>query len=1080
MGGVAPTFITQPNAVWFTLGVPNSFSFAATGTPTPALSEQGALPPGVSFTDNGDGTATIAGTPQPTPTIAYGITVVADNGVPPQAYLPYTIVLAPDTIVDSGPPQVTTNPDATFTFHATTASSTFLCSLDGVITPCTSPFQALGMSPGVQHHFSVAAVDGYADPTPATYDWTVDGLAFNTPASTTFTAGVPGTVTVGTQGAAGSVAITESGSLPGGVTFTDNGDGTATIAGSPAAVAGSFPLTLTADDGITTATQSFTLRVNLPARPITVIDSGPTDPTTSTSATFTFHDTLGTATSFECTIDNGTAAPCTSGVSYSGLAIGAHTFSVTGFNVLNQSDLGPPNAAWHVAGITSADNVAFVEDTPGSFAVTTNGYVHPVTLTVTGQLPHGVSFIDNQDGTATLYGTPSMQTHGSHSFTITAHQFGLPDVTQSFTLTIDEPAPPTATFTSTPPLQTNQASGFFQFSGSPTTVSFQCILDGNPLPSCLSGLPTGPLAFGSHTLDVRAVDADGQVGPPASFTWTIVQPQFSSANNATFQETQFSTFTVTVSGVIEAVAIDDLSPLPSGVTFVDNGDGTATLSGTPAVGTAGPHTLTLEVRAGLHTIFDTQTFTLTVGHAPGAEPTTTSILSISPAQTAPGMSYLVTWSVVPTPPGSGTPTGSVTVSDGTNSCNQPVFMSSCSLASSSLGTKTITATYTPDTGGFLGSQGTATHQVVSMLISSVSPSTVIAGAKARVLDITGAGFVSGAKAAISGVVGGKTAFVSSTHLTLTINIPGGGTVGPHDVTVAVATTRAVCTGCLVVDPVPPKVSKVSYHSAPGAPVIAQGATVRLDVVGSGFAGASVSFSDPGVTGTVVSETPTLLVVDVSVGSSVSLFNNAPSITVTNADHGAATLVNAFQVFGQPVFVGAPVHVVASSASHVVSLTGDGFAAAPQVSAIGPGGASLNVTATFVSPTVLRLSFATLAGQTVPGAYDLALTQADGGTGTCTGCLVVDPVPVTIVTPSSAPVAGGTTQTITVTGFAFQAGLQVKLSGKGMTISNVVWVDANTVKFDLTVAVSAAKTARKLTITNPDGTTASKASAIIVM
>ena len=35
----------------------------STGVPTATLSETGALPAGVTFTDNGDGTATLAGTP---------------------------------------------------------------------------------------------------------------------------------------------------------------------------------------------------------------------------------------------------------------------------------------------------------------------------------------------------------------------------------------------------------------------------------------------------------------------------------------------------------------------------------------------------------------------------------------------------------------------------------------------------------------------------------------------------------------------------------------------------------------------------------------------------------------------------------------------------------------------------------------------------------------------------------------------------------------------------------------------------------------------------------------------------------
>ena len=61
-------------------------------------------------------------------------------------------------------------------------------------------------------------------------------------------------------------ALTETGALPAGVTFVDNGDGTATLAGTPAAgTGGTYPLTITAANGVTPdATQSFTLTVGRP------------------------------------------------------------------------------------------------------------------------------------------------------------------------------------------------------------------------------------------------------------------------------------------------------------------------------------------------------------------------------------------------------------------------------------------------------------------------------------------------------------------------------------------------------------------------------------------------------------------------------------------------------------------------------------------------------------------------------------------------------------------------------------------------------------------------------------------------
>jgi uncharacterized repeat protein (TIGR02543 family) len=77
---VAPT-ITSASATTFSLGFPGTFTVTATGIPTPALSETGTLPSGVLFVDNGNGTATLSGTPTQGGT--FGITITANNAVPP-------------------------------------------------------------------------------------------------------------------------------------------------------------------------------------------------------------------------------------------------------------------------------------------------------------------------------------------------------------------------------------------------------------------------------------------------------------------------------------------------------------------------------------------------------------------------------------------------------------------------------------------------------------------------------------------------------------------------------------------------------------------------------------------------------------------------------------------------------------------------------------------------------------------------------------------------------------------------------------------------------------------------------------
>ena len=57
------------------------------------------------------------------------------------------------------------------------------------------------------------------------------------------------------------------------------------------------------------------------------IDAAPANPTTATSATFNFSDTQSGVT-FVCSLDSAGYVACTSGVTYSSLSSGSHTFAV--------------------------------------------------------------------------------------------------------------------------------------------------------------------------------------------------------------------------------------------------------------------------------------------------------------------------------------------------------------------------------------------------------------------------------------------------------------------------------------------------------------------------------------------------------------------------------------------------------------------------------------------------------------------------------------------------------------------------------------------------------------------------------
>src|SRR5262249_42137272 len=90
-----PAAITTSNSATFTAGSNGSFTFTTTGFPVATISESGALPSGVTFTDNGDGTATLSGVPLTSGNFTF--TVTAHNGIGSDATQSFTLTSNPST-----------------------------------------------------------------------------------------------------------------------------------------------------------------------------------------------------------------------------------------------------------------------------------------------------------------------------------------------------------------------------------------------------------------------------------------------------------------------------------------------------------------------------------------------------------------------------------------------------------------------------------------------------------------------------------------------------------------------------------------------------------------------------------------------------------------------------------------------------------------------------------------------------------------------------------------------------------------------------------------------------------------------
>jgi YVTN family beta-propeller protein len=102
--------ITSPASARFTVGRRSSFTITTSGYPTPAVFESGGLPKGVAFRSNGNGTATISGTPAPGTGGIHTITIDASNRVGAMAVQTFKLT------VDQ-PPRVTSGSKVVFVYN---------------------------------------------------------------------------------------------------------------------------------------------------------------------------------------------------------------------------------------------------------------------------------------------------------------------------------------------------------------------------------------------------------------------------------------------------------------------------------------------------------------------------------------------------------------------------------------------------------------------------------------------------------------------------------------------------------------------------------------------------------------------------------------------------------------------------------------------------------------------------------------------------------------------------------------------------------------------------------------------------
>ena len=110
---------------------------------------------------------------------------------------------------------------------------------------------------------------------------------------------------------------------------------------------------------------------------------------------------------------------------------------------------------------------------------------------------------------------------GVHSLTVVAVDAALNRSAPITWTWNQDTAAPITTIESGPPSPTTSTSATFTFSANEADVSFACSIDGLGFLPCTSGVSYEGLTQGSHSFAVHAEDAAGNVGPDATWSWTI-------------------------------------------------------------------------------------------------------------------------------------------------------------------------------------------------------------------------------------------------------------------------------------------------------------------------------------------------------------------------------------------------------------------------------------------------------------------------------------------------------------------------------------------------------------------------------
>jgi hypothetical protein len=293
----------------------------------------------------------------------------------------------------------------------------------------------------------------------------------------------------------------------------------------------------------------------------------------------------------------------------------------------------------------------------------------------------------------------------------------------------------------------------------------------------------------------------------------------------------------------------------------------------------------------------------------------------------------------------------------------------------------------------------------------LTPATGGQGAHQFPITVHGSNFARGEKITIAGTTVSDTSFVNPTLLTATITIGQSATVGQVDVTVASSDhnfSHTLTKGYTIV--AAPTLSSVKTD-APDQTSLGQGArNAVVHLVGSGFTAGRVNITGTGLTVTTTPVDATHLTAAVTVAPDAP--TGGRDVTVTNADNGGTSTPLAAAIVITPKPVVNQISPATLLAGKTATMTLSGAALQSDTTVVNSTGITFSNSKTAADGNSIVTTIA-VAANAAAGVRHLAVTNSDGGTGSCT-CDFTVVVPTRLSSVLPARTISGTAVTVSGT------------------------------------------------------------------